>query len=176
MSQRSLKNVRIYEISLRLRQKLHFDQNPVLSRERRKVGNIENSQSSSFSSPILPCLLMAQGDERWAPGASQEMLLYCCKGKRWRKSFSITRFQSSGEKCMSSSRWHQVCFQLRVNSWQSRTGGLSVSSQWLLITFFITGIVIWLSDLSCCEGRAPALRCRMAPFGGLGLGRTSPLC
>lgn len=36
MSQRSLKNVKIYDILLRLRQKLHLDQNPVLAGEERK--------------------------------------------------------------------------------------------------------------------------------------------
>lgn len=44
----SLESVGIYKISLRLRQKLLLDQNPVLSKEGRKVRNIENSQYSLF--------------------------------------------------------------------------------------------------------------------------------
>lgn len=60
VSQRSLENVRIYEISLRLRQKLHFDENHDLPREEGKeAGNRENRLSSmtlqfSFSHLLLP--------------------------------------------------------------------------------------------------------------------------
>lgn len=78
--------------------------------------------------------------QHWWPGGwevgtvsqPEEMLPNIARGRDGGKAFRSHISVLWGK----AHEQHWVCFQLTVNSWQSRIGGLSVGCQWLLKMFF----------------------------------------